>query len=293
MSSTPIVSILVTVYNRERYLAACLDSILASGFQDFEVIVVDDQSKDRSVEIAEQYTARDPKIRFFRNEQNMGDYPNRLRAAQLARGKYLKYVDADDLIYRHSLAIMVEAMEGNPDAVLGLGHSQPEDERPYPWRLEPAESWRKHFLGRGCLSCGPSGAIIRRDAFFKVGGFGDWGVINDMDLWIRMAGTAPVLLLPPGLVWWRRHEGQEFSRGNAAYVYLVDGFRMIIGHLEGGQCPLPEKDTRAALRKVRQNHARRILSWVMREKNVAMAVRIFSESKLGLKGLLCGFRSYQ
>jgi glycosyltransferase involved in cell wall biosynthesis len=99
MSQTnPTVSVLVTVYNREAYLAACLDSILASTWQDFEVVVVGGRSTDGSVSVAENYAVRDPRIRFFRNEKNLGDYSNRMRAAELAKGKYLKYVDSDDLI---------------------------------------------------------------------------------------------------------------------------------------------------------------------------------------------------
>ena len=67
--TTPAVSVLVTVYNREAYLATCLDSILASTWQDFEVVVVDDVSKDGSVAVAESYAARDQRVGFFRNER--------------------------------------------------------------------------------------------------------------------------------------------------------------------------------------------------------------------------------
>src|ERR1700683_2785622 len=98
--TSPLVSVLITVYNRERYLAAAVDSVLAQTMQDFEVIIVDDLSTDRSVEIAQTYAARVPRIRFLRNERNLGDYPNRMQAAEQARGRYLKYVDSDDLIYQ-------------------------------------------------------------------------------------------------------------------------------------------------------------------------------------------------
>ena len=63
--NTPLVSVLVTVYNRERYLAASLDSVLAQTMRDFEVIIVDDVSTDGSVEIARNYAARESRIRFF------------------------------------------------------------------------------------------------------------------------------------------------------------------------------------------------------------------------------------
>ena len=289
----PMISVLVTVYNREAYLAACLDSILASTWEDFEVVVVDDGSSDRSMMIAEAYASRDPRIRFFCNPKNLGDYPNRMRSAELARGKYLKYVDSDDLIYRHSLAIMVEAMEAHEDALFGLSHSLPEDDQPYPWKLMPAEAWRKHFLGRGCMSCGPSGAIIRRDAFFDVGGFRDWGVINDMDFWFRLSARGPLLLLPPGMVWWRRHEQQEFSKDDAASVYLERGFQLMIETLESRDCPLAGEERDAALKRVRQHHARRILALALLRRQPSMAWRLFRVSGMGIDELSQGIGKYR
>jgi len=278
--SEPLISILVTVYNREAYLGDCLESILASTWQDFEVLVADDQSSDGSVAIAKAYAARDSRIRFFRNEKNLGDYPNRTRAAELAKGKYLKYVDSDDLIYRHSLAIMVEAMEAHPDASLGLCHSMPEDDEPYPWKLSPEEAWRKQFLGRGCLNCGPTGAIIRRDAFFEIGGFRDWGVLNDTDLWYRMSARWPLVLLPPGLVWWRRHEGQEFSIGNAERIYFENGHALTLEALESAECPLIENDTHLATCRERRRYARRILSVALRRRQPLEACKLFCKSRV-------------
>ena len=197
MQSSPLVSVLVTVFNRESFLADCLESILRSTWSDYEVVVVDDGSTDRSLEIADRFAKRDGRITVVRNPSNLGDYPNRTKAIQQSRGALIKFVDADDILYPHSLAIMVEAMKTHPDAGLALAHSLPEDEEPYPWCLEPQRAWRKHFLGRGCLGCGPSGAIIRRDRFEEIGGFGDWGVLNDTDLWLRMSARWPVVLLPP------------------------------------------------------------------------------------------------
>ena len=289
----PSVSVLVTVYNREAYLDACLDSILASTWQDFEVVVVDDGSGDGSVAIGERYAARNARVRFFRNDRNLGDYPNRMRAAELAKGRFLKYVDSDDLIYPHSLAIMVEAMSRFPEAALGLSYSLPEDETPYPLELKPAEAWRRQFLGRGCLGCGPSGTILRRDAFFEAGGFRDWGVLSDTDLWCRLTARWPVVLLPPGLVWWRRHEGQEFIKDNAAAVYLEKGFALALDALTSPACPLTESERRAALSRARQHHARRLLSLAFRGRQPALAWRLFLASGLGVGQLLQGFGRYR
>ena len=82
----PTISVLVTVYNREAYLAETLRSILNSTFQDFEIVVVDDCSSDRSVDIARQFASKDNRIVVHVNKKNLGDYHNRNKAASLAKG---------------------------------------------------------------------------------------------------------------------------------------------------------------------------------------------------------------
>ena len=290
----PRVSVLVTVYNREPYLAQTLRSVLASSFRDFEVIVVDDCSSDNSVLIAESFATKDRRVRVVRNESNLGDYGNRMKAASLACGKYLKYVDSDDIIYAHTLDVMVNAMERDSSTAFALSHSLPEDEEPYPWILGPTESWRKHFLGRGCFSCGPTGAIIRRSAFEEVGGFRkEWRVLSDIDLWLRCSARWPVALLSPGLVWWRRHEGQEFSSSDASLTYLHLGYELMIAALRDSWCPLPVDETAAAVSRVRQNHARRLIALATKGRSPRKAWQFFRTSGLSMRELVLGLRSYQ
>lgn len=293
VSDSPAVTVLVTIYNREEYLAECVDSVLASTWPDMEVLLVDDRSSDGSLAVAQSFAARDNRVRVFTNESNLGDYPNRMRAARLARGRYLKYVDSDDVIYRHSLRIMVEAMESHPAAALALSHSLPEDERPYPWLLQPAEAWRKEFLGDGCLACGPGGAIIRRDAFLECGGFRDWGVLSDTDMWYRMSARWPIVLLQPGLVWWRRHDRQEYSREGAATEYLERGFALVTESLSSAECPLGEADRADAVARARQHHARRLISLALRRGQPRVALQLMRSSGLASFEMLQGLAAYR
>jgi glycosyltransferase involved in cell wall biosynthesis len=85
--NTPIVLILTTVYNRKKYIGACIESVLASIYKDWELIIVDDQSNDNSVAIAQKYEEKDARIKVYINETNLGDYPNRNQAASYAQGK--------------------------------------------------------------------------------------------------------------------------------------------------------------------------------------------------------------
>jgi glycosyltransferase involved in cell wall biosynthesis len=288
--SGPMVSILVTVYNREAYLEATLRSILASSFTDFEVIAVDDCSRDQSVQIARKVASEDARLKVYENEVNLGDYGNRMKAASLASGKYLKYLDSDDLIYPHSLGVMTAALDANPTVSLALSHSLPDDEQPYPWVLSPRDAYRKQFLGRGCLSCGPSGAIIRRTAFEEVGGFREeWRLLSDINLWLRLAAHWPVALLPPGLVWWRRHEGQEFSGMNSRLFYLERGFELEKQILRSSECPLNETEIAFSESRARKRHARKLLSLGLKGRQFRTAWRLFGESGLTVSELLGGF----
>lgn len=93
----PELSILIPVYNNEKYLPRCLDSVLAQTWKDYEVIVVDDGSTDSSYDLAKGYAAKDPRVRAYRFE-NKGVSASRNRALDLARGEWLMFVDSDDYI---------------------------------------------------------------------------------------------------------------------------------------------------------------------------------------------------
>ena len=133
MSSPPAVSVLMTAFNRELYVGPAIESVLAQTLGDFELVVVDDGSGDRTVDIARSYEA-DPRVRVIVNERNLGDYPNRNRAAALARGRFIKYHDSDDVMYAHCLETMVGALDTMPEAGFGLsvdsassgGHDSPD-----------------------------------------------------------------------------------------------------------------------------------------------------------------------
>lgn len=293
MSQTnPTVSVLVTVYNREAYLAACLDSILASTWQDFEVVVVDDGSTDGSVSVAENYAVRDPRIRFFRNEKNLGDYPNRMRAAELARGEYLKYVDADDLIYPHSLEIMVEAMKRYPLAAFALSLNQIDPLLPYPFVSSPAVVMTRHFIEKSLFGCGPTGAIIRRDAFETVGGFSGRQFVGDSELWLKLGEHWPLVSLPPALVWLRQHEGQQTHLEESNPEVFNLRLKLEEEALSSTR-HLTTKEKRTALGRLRQHHARRLWSRAICRRSPRIAWRLFRASGLGLGECLGGLMKYR
>ncbi len=159
----PGISVLMTTYNREKYVEAAIQSVLNSTFTDFELIVTDDGSTDSTVRIVEKMAQHDTRIKLHINPTNLGDYPNRNQAASHATGKYLKYVDADDLIYPWGLQILWDCMEQSPAARWGLCSLAQDRDRPFPFQLNPAEAYRYHYLGPGLFTkppCRPSSSGI-------------------------------------------------------------------------------------------------------------------------------------
>ena len=196
MTNQPQISVLTTCYNREKYLAECIQSVLNSHFEDFELIIVDDKSTDRSLEIARKFASSDSRIRVYRNAENLGDYPNRNKAASYAQGKYIKYVDADDLIYPWGLQILWDCMEQFPEARWGLCSLESDKQQPFPFQLNSEEAYRYHYLGPGLFHKSPLSSIIRRDLFEEVGGFRPGRM--EPETWHRLALHSNVVLMSHG-----------------------------------------------------------------------------------------------
>lgn len=104
----PKISVIVPVYNTEKYLRRCIDSILAQTFTDFELLLVDDGSKDNSGTICDEYVEKDPRVRVFHKE-NGGVTAARNMGIEEAKGEWLAFVDADDYILLDYLAIFFRA----------------------------------------------------------------------------------------------------------------------------------------------------------------------------------------
>jgi hypothetical protein len=231
----PRVSVLMTAYNREALIADAIESVLAQTFTDFELIIVDDASKDRTVEIARCYAARDPRIQVVVNERNLGDYPNRNRAAKLASGEFIKYHDSDDVMYPHCLAVMAGMLAAYPEATVALSGEWPGG--PLPMLLTPRMCYEREYHGRGMFGSCPASIMFRRDRFAELGYFELAGPHSDVAWWLRICKTDHVLLVPAGLYWWRLHTGQHWASPEAARDSAMMDKR-VWAELDAEDCPL-------------------------------------------------------
>src|SRR5687768_645866 len=113
MENAPTISVLMSVYNGERYLAAAMDSILAQSFRDFELIVIDDGSKDSSPAILQDYARRDSRVKLTIRANN-GLTLTLNEAFAQSRGKYLARMDGDDIALPNRFARQVEFLDATP-----------------------------------------------------------------------------------------------------------------------------------------------------------------------------------
>jgi glycosyltransferase involved in cell wall biosynthesis len=120
--STPQVTIGLPVYNGEDFLEQALDGLLRQTFTDFELIISDNASTDRTAEICAAYAARDRRIRYIRQQTNVGAAPNHNLLVPLARGRYFKWAGHDDIYAPELLARCVQALQEHPDVVLANVH---------------------------------------------------------------------------------------------------------------------------------------------------------------------------
>jgi glycosyltransferase involved in cell wall biosynthesis len=118
MNATPRLSIGLPVYNGEEYLAESLDALLGQSYEDFELIISDNASTDRTAAICRRYQSEDARIRYIRQPRNIGAAPNHNFVFQEARGELFKWASHDDLYARDLLLRCVEALDEHPDVVL-------------------------------------------------------------------------------------------------------------------------------------------------------------------------------
>lgn len=169
------VSIGIPVYNGEKYLELALNCVLDQTFKDFEVVVCDNASTDRTAQICRQYAEKDKRIRFFQNPVNLGAARNYNIVFEKSLGKYFKWAAADDWFHREYLQKCVDILDAHPDVVLAYSKTNIIDVngnviKPYEDNLHidlDSPSQRFIQLNRSVLECNAVFGLIRADALRK------------------------------------------------------------------------------------------------------------------------------
>ena len=194
----PKVTVLMSVYNGEKYLKEAIESILNQTFRDFEFIIINDGSTDSTSAILTRYQQKDARIRIY-SQENQGLVASLNRGCQLARGEYIARMDADDISLPERLAKQVAYMEANTEVGVlgtwmecinakGIPHRKV--------RTPTTPSLIRWYLLFGCCMV-HSSILMRRDVIEQVGFYRSEALhVEDYDLWTRASLITELANLP-------------------------------------------------------------------------------------------------
>jgi len=194
-SRPPRVSIGMPVYNGERHVAQALESLLGQTFTDFELIIADNASTDRTGDICRDFAARDPRIRYVRHTTNRGAVFNWNYVVEIARGEYFKWASGNDLCAPTLLERSVQVLDTEPQVVVAYGRTAYIDDDGAELGvyehdvqvLDDRPSVRFERLCRELRANNAQSGLIRRDVLLRTGierdfPGGDMGLMSELGL---------------------------------------------------------------------------------------------------------------
>lgn len=192
---TPFFSIIIPTYNRATFLPDTINSVLNQTFQNFELIIIDDASTDNTKEIVTSFN--DSKITYYRNENNIERGASRNKGIELAKGKYICFLDSDDHYCANHLQTLFEAVQQNTTPALYFTNSYLLEER-----HEPVEKIVPDLLNGDVLKYlltytpNPARVCIEKSILNECKFDASIPGLEDIDLWLRIAVKYPVKHIP-------------------------------------------------------------------------------------------------
>ncbi|MFA6963139.1 MAG: glycosyltransferase [Patescibacteria group bacterium] len=236
---SPLVSIIIPVYNGAKNLRQTIDSVLGQTFKDFELILVDDCSTDNSVEIIKSYG---DKLRLIEHDKNAGaPAGTKNTGIKNSRGKYIAFSDHDDLWLSTKLAKQVDSLEKNSDAVANFANGFIFDDVK---KIDLAARWpeiesvpsQKSILKaliKQNFILTTTGAVVRASVLKKLGGFDEkMKLADDYELWLRLAREGQLTFISEPLFRWRFHRTSLSHRVDKMLIDLVYCYKKIDGTWE-------------------------------------------------------------
>ncbi len=246
MSANPPVSVCLTTYNRASVLPKTLDSLLAQDFGDFELIINDDCSSDATVEVCRQYEARDARVKYFRNPENLRMPGNLNAVIQRATGEFVSNVHDGDIYRPDLIEKQKAALDQVPTASFvfndyeSIGYDGVHRLHRFPYgSCIPGEKIALHFFST-LTSCVWGTVMARRSAYQRLGLFNPrYGFISDVDMWLRLARESDVAYVSEPLITLTpREPGHPYAFVHWQHVFWTLG--IYVDHLELYRAKLPK-----------------------------------------------------
>lgn len=218
----PLVTVAMVTYNSEKYVRIAIDSVLASDYENFELIICDDCSSDLTWEIIQSYN--DNRIRRYRNIKNKGEYTNRNECINLALGEYFIFIDGDDYIYPHGIQHFVKGSQLNSNAAMII--SRPEsDHMIYPVCLSPNQVFKYDYLGNGLTSQGFPSTMFKT-SYLKNEKLSESYIAGDGYIKKTLGYKYETILIHSGVAWWRRTPGQASEKLFNTIKGVLEGYEV-------------------------------------------------------------------
>lgn len=202
MCGNPLVSVIIPVYNTEKYLAESIESIFCQTYRPVELIVVDDGSTDGSAAVAQRYI---PRLTYL-SQEHSGSSAARNTGLQVAHGDFYSFLDADDIWTENKLMLQFAAFQSNTDLDAVFGQVEqfysPELDEKFHERVHCPHDWKPGYCS--------STMLVKRQAFWKVGIFDpDVAIGEDMDWYMRAQESGLHMIMLPDMVYRRRLHGDN------------------------------------------------------------------------------------
>lgn len=282
ITNKPLVSILMTAYNRELFIEDAIESILMNSYSNWELIILDDNSKDKTVELANKYTLNDNRIKVYANEINLGDYPNRNKAATLAKGEFIMYVDSDDKLNTDTINNIFH----NDEIIKNLNFAMYCPHTVGTFFLSGDKAIRNHFFVKQFLFMGPGGTFIRKSFFDSIGGYPiKYGPANDMFFNLKACCYSDIFLFPFEFIFYRIHDGQEI---NNKHSYLFNNYNYMRDALNELPLPITEKERVILLKKNKRRFIVNSYRQLISSKNVNQVIEAYKKASFTLADVFQG-----
>ena len=214
----PLISIIMSVYNEEMYLEEALKSILVQTLEDYELIIIDDCSTDKTVEIIQSF--EEPRIRLMINETNMGLTKNLNKALKLCQGEFIARMDGDDICMPDRFQKQVDYMRQHSEYMLTGCQTRTFGEQNMTWRLKDNPEKLKIMMLIRPVLAHPT-FMMRRELIFEKGFYYDesYRSAQDYELAQRVSESYPIGIVQDILLNYRTHKKQVSSKsGNTQFA---------------------------------------------------------------------------
>jgi GT2 family glycosyltransferase len=221
----PLVSVVMPVFNAEAYVATAVRSILTQTLREFEFLIFDDGSTDRSYFLLERFAQNDPRIRLFR-EGHRGIVGTLNEGIARARGAFIARMDADDISLPQRLARQAAYLRQHPECVVVGGDCLLTDPEGWPIRrlwqpVAHAEIDNRHIQGQGLGLAHPT-VMYRKKVIQQLGGYRpEYQYTEDLDLWLRVAEVGRLANLPEVVLRYRQHFQSICHQRRARQLELI------------------------------------------------------------------------